>query len=78
MESIKQISRRRGRQLILYREVNPIDRNLKDMLNVMLNGRDPRTRARMSDDGIIDNLLTFLIAGLTKLLQVLTDKSSQV
>ncbi|KAJ3920375.1 cytochrome P450 [Lentinula edodes] len=48
-------------QVLQYRKVNPIDR--KDMLNVMLNGRDPRTGARMSDNSIIDNLLTFLIAG---------------
>ncbi|KAJ3890091.1 hypothetical protein GG344DRAFT_66540 [Lentinula edodes] len=51
--------------VLQYRKVNPVDG--KDMLNVMLNGRDPRTGARMSDDGIIDNV--------TKLLQVLTDQA---
>ncbi|KAI0025084.1 cytochrome P450 [Xylariomycetidae sp. FL0641] len=34
-----------------------------DLLNAMLNGRDPKTGARLSDESIIDNLITFLIAG---------------
>ncbi|KAJ3875364.1 hypothetical protein F5051DRAFT_430618 [Lentinula edodes] len=57
--------RKTAHSILQYRKVNPIDG--KDMLNVMLNGRDPRTGARMSDDGIIDNV--------TKLLQVLTDQA---
>ncbi|KAI1371571.1 bifunctional P-450:NADPH-P450 reductase [Hypoxylon crocopeplum] len=35
----------------------------KDLLSAMLNGRDPVTGQKMSDDSIIDNLITFLVAG---------------
>ncbi|KAE8394953.1 cytochrome P450 [Aspergillus alliaceus] len=34
-----------------------------DLLNTLLNGRDPVTGEGMSDDSIIDNVITFLIAG---------------
>lgn len=34
-----------------------------DLLNSLLNGRDPQTGQGMSDDLIISNLITFLIAG---------------
>ncbi|KAI1305496.1 bifunctional P-450:NADPH-P450 reductase [Xylaria venustula] len=37
--------------------------NRKDLLNAMLNGVDPKTGKHMSDSSIIDNLITFLIAG---------------
>lgn len=35
----------------------------KDLLNAMLVGVDPKTGRKMSDESIIDNLLTFLVAG---------------
>lgn len=35
----------------------------KDLLSAMLDGVDPKTRGKLSDDSIIDNLITFLIAG---------------
>ncbi|KAI1084616.1 cytochrome P450 [Whalleya microplaca] len=35
----------------------------KDLLDAMLNGVDPKTGQHMSDQSIIDNLITFLIAG---------------
>jgi cytochrome P450/NADPH-cytochrome P450 reductase len=35
----------------------------KDLLNAMLNGQDPKTGQKMTDESIIDNLITFLIAG---------------
>ncbi|CAI4214184.1 unnamed protein product [Parascedosporium putredinis] len=35
----------------------------KDLLSAMLRGVDPKTGRRMSDDSIMDNLITFLIAG---------------
>ncbi|KAJ8133538.1 hypothetical protein O1611_g91 [Lasiodiplodia mahajangana] len=35
----------------------------EDLLCAMLNGVDPKSGERMSDDSIIDNLITFLIAG---------------
>jgi hypothetical protein len=35
----------------------------KDLLSVMLSGVDPKTGQKLSDSSIIDNLITFLIAG---------------
>lgn len=35
----------------------------KDLLNAMLNGKDPVTGEGMSNDSIINNMITFLIAG---------------
>jgi cytochrome P450/NADPH-cytochrome P450 reductase len=35
----------------------------KDLLSAMLNGVDPKTGQKMSDQSILDNLVTFLIAG---------------
>jgi cytochrome P450/NADPH-cytochrome P450 reductase len=35
----------------------------KDLLSAMLDGVDPKTGQRLSDSSIIDNLITFLIAG---------------
>ncbi|KAE9394063.1 cytochrome P450 [Gymnopus androsaceus JB14] len=40
------------------RKANLIDR--KDVLDVMLHGRDPRTGTQLSDEGIIDNVSQFL------------------
>ncbi|KAJ3801876.1 cytochrome P450 [Lentinula aff. detonsa] len=56
--------RNTAKAILQDRKANPTDR--KDMLNVMLRGRDPKTGAHMSDESIIDNLLTFLIAGSTR------------
>jgi len=35
----------------------------KDLLSAMLNGVDPKTGLKMTEDSILDNLITFLIAG---------------
>lgn len=35
----------------------------KDLLSTMLNGVDPKTGQKMTDPSILDNLITFLIAG---------------
>jgi cytochrome P450 / NADPH-cytochrome P450 reductase len=35
----------------------------KDLLNAMINSQDPKTGQKMTDQSIIDNLITFLIAG---------------
>ena len=32
-------------------------------LNAMLNGTDPKTGEKMSDDSVTDNMITFLVAG---------------
>ena len=48
-------------EVIAHRRANPSDK--KDLLNAMLFGKDPKTGERLSDDNIMNNMLTFLIAG---------------
>ncbi|KAF5345044.1 hypothetical protein D9758_010444 [Tetrapyrgos nigripes] len=48
-------------QILNERRANPTDK--KDLLNTMLNSADPKTGRHLSDQAIINNLLTFLIAG---------------
>ncbi|KAK3114796.1 hypothetical protein LTR53_006530 [Teratosphaeriaceae sp. CCFEE 6253] len=38
-------------------------KDVKDLLNAMLNGKDPKTSKGLPHDTIIDNMITFLIAG---------------
>ncbi|KAK2596463.1 hypothetical protein N8I77_013353 [Diaporthe amygdali] len=47
--------------LLEKRRANPTDK--KDLLNAMLKGKDPATGKMLSDETIIDNMITFLIAG---------------
>lgn len=55
------LMRKTGLEVIEARRKHPNDN--KDLLNAMLNGRDPKTGEGMNDDSIIDNMITFLIAG---------------
>ncbi|KAJ5572635.1 hypothetical protein N7450_009619 [Penicillium hetheringtonii] len=50
-----------SRELIQARKDNPEDK--KDLLNALILGRDPQTGKGMTDESIIDNMITFLIAG---------------
>lgn len=50
-----------AQEMVNHRRANPIDK--KDLLNAMLFGKDPKTGERMSDESIINNIITFLIAG---------------
>ncbi|CAG8961894.1 hypothetical protein HYFRA_00013694 [Hymenoscyphus fraxineus] len=47
--------------LIAARRQHPNDK--KDLLNAMLNGRDPKTGEGLTDASICNNMITFLIAG---------------
>lgn len=47
--------------ILEQRRKNPVEG--KDLLNAMMNGKDPKTGMGMSDGNIVDNLITFLIAG---------------
>ncbi|RYC79765.1 Bifunctional cytochrome P450/NADPH--P450 reductase [Fusarium oxysporum f. sp. narcissi] len=49
------------RELIQDRRKNPVEG--KDLFNAMLQGTDPKTGSTMSDESIVQNLITFLIAG---------------
>lgn len=53
--------RKTADEVVSARKEKPTDR--KDLLNVMLNGVDPKTGARLTDQNITDQLITFLIAG---------------
>ncbi|KAF9783630.1 hypothetical protein IL306_008757 [Fusarium sp. DS 682] len=48
-------------EIIEQRRKNPIEGN--DLLNAMINSKDPKTGLGMSDESIVNNLITFLIAG---------------
>lgn len=56
-----EVLRQTAEEVLEARKNNPNDR--KDLLNAMLNGVDTKTGKHMSDSSIIDNLITFLIAG---------------
>lgn len=48
-------------EFIETRRKNPVNRN--DLLNAMLSHADPNTGKCLSDESVVDNLLTFFIAG---------------
>lgn len=50
-----------SQELVDARRNNPEDK--KDLLNAMVLGRDPQTGRGLTDESIIDNMITFLIAG---------------
>jgi cytochrome P450/NADPH-cytochrome P450 reductase len=52
-----------GADIVHHRRNNPVDK--KDLLNAMLKNKDPKTGEGMSDDLIVANMRTFLIAGKT-------------
>ncbi|KAF7312568.1 Fatty acid hydroxylase [Mycena indigotica] len=47
--------------IVKNRRQNPVEKH--DLLDTMLNSRDPKTGQAMSEESIAQNLLTFLIAG---------------
>lgn len=48
-------------ELVQDRRNHP--REVKDLLNAMVNGKDPKTGQQLPESSIIDNMITFLIAG---------------
>ena len=57
-----------SRELIQARKDNPEDK--KDLLNALILGRDPQTGKGMTEESIIDNMITFLIAGMIQILSL--------
>lgn len=47
--------------LLKERRENPSTK--KDLLNAMINGKDPKTGEKLSEEAIVRNMITFLIAG---------------
>lgn len=56
-----EVLRQTARSVLDARKAGKTDR--KDLLSAMLSGVDPKTGKHMTDDSIMDNLITFLIAG---------------
>lgn len=54
-------------EVVAERKANPNDK--RDLLNAMLKGRDPKTGEGLTEESIMNNMITFLIAG--KFLRVL-------
>ncbi|RYP45572.1 hypothetical protein DL768_008121 [Monosporascus sp. mg162] len=54
---------RQTAEAVLHERTSDSGNERKDLLAAMLKGRDPKTGQQMSDESIIDNLITFLIAG---------------
>jgi cytochrome P450/NADPH-cytochrome P450 reductase len=50
-------------ELLAERRANPNDK--KDLLNAMVKGRDPKTGEGLTDESIVNNMITFLIAGMS-------------
>ncbi|KAF7628789.1 putative P450 family fatty acid hydroxylase [Aspergillus flavus] len=50
-----------SQELVDARRNNPIDK--KDLLNALILGQDLQTGQHLSDDSIINNMITFLVAG---------------
>ncbi|MCJ1400318.1 hypothetical protein MMC11_003523 [Xylographa trunciseda] len=48
-------------QVIKERRTHPTDK--KDLVNTMLYGKDPKSGKTLPDDNIVNNMITFLIAG---------------
>ncbi|OLN95714.1 Bifunctional P-450:NADPH-P450 reductase 2 [Colletotrichum chlorophyti] len=56
-----ELLRRTAGEVLQARKEHPSDR--RDLLSAMMNGVDPKSGQKMTDTSIIDNLLTFLVAG---------------
>ncbi|KAF2657550.1 NADPH--cytochrome P450 reductase [Lophiostoma macrostomum CBS 122681] len=56
-----ELLRKTSMEVIKARQNDPTDK--KDLLNAMLNGVDPKTGEKMTEESIMDNMITFLIAG---------------
>lgn len=50
-----------AQEVIDRRRRNPTDK--PDLLNAMLHGKDPKTGERLTDESVMNNMITFLIAG---------------
>ncbi|KAF4813199.1 Bifunctional cytochrome P450/NADPH--P450 reductase [Colletotrichum siamense] len=51
------------REIIAQRRQSPTKDQSNDLLNAMLNGRDPETGDSLSEEAIVHNIITFLVAG---------------
>ena len=54
--------RKLAQEMVNARKEKPEDK--KDLLNALILGRDHQTGQGLTDDSIVDNMITFLIAGM--------------
>ncbi|KAM5357742.1 hypothetical protein ACJZ2D_015949 [Fusarium nematophilum] len=57
------VMRRTSHELIKARKADSDSSTRRDLLTAMIEGADPRTGAKLSEESIINNLITFLVAG---------------
>ena len=50
-----------AQKIVADKRANPTDK--KSLVNTMLNGKDPKTGEKMTNESIANNMITFLIAG---------------
>lgn len=62
-EANRQLMESVARELIAERRRDPQGNDKHDLLNLMLNGVDPVTGEKLSDENIVFQMITFLIAG---------------
>jgi len=48
-------------EIAAERRKHPVEK--KDLLNAMINGKDPKTGEHLSEENVINNMISFLIAG---------------
>ncbi|PSN67382.1 cytochrome P450 [Corynespora cassiicola Philippines] len=58
-----EVLRKTSEELIKARKADPEGHKKRDLLTSMLEGVDSRTGQKLSDESIINNLITFLVAG---------------
>jgi cytochrome P450 / NADPH-cytochrome P450 reductase len=56
-----QIMKKTAEEVVAERRANPTDK--KDLLNAVLFGKDPKTGEKLSEENMINNIITFLVAG---------------
>lgn len=58
-----EVMRKTANEILQERKAEKNLDTRKDLLSAMLNGVDPKTSQKMTEQSILDNLITFLIAG---------------
>ncbi|BCS21718.1 bifunctional cytochrome P450/NADPH--P450 reductase [Aspergillus puulaauensis] len=58
-----EVMRQTANEILQERKTEKNLDSRKDLLSAMLNGVDPKTGLKMTEESILDNLITFLIAG---------------
>lgn len=58
-------------EIVQRKRLNPSNKH--DLLNAMLTGKDPITGEKMTDESIVNNMITFLIAGMSFLASISCD-----